>query len=256
VQARVSDDSGLVAEVAALVNDGTWHVVRLFPSTGDPTLFVPQAPIAVSQDPEVFVEATDGVNVSYSANKGSNFTSTSSPAPAAAPILLQAPVGPYGAGTTVNAFYSCPGSSSCVGTVPSGQPIDTTAGLHSFTVTAAYPDGSTSSIQRTYLVGDLVLKAGLTPGTATTGTIVFATASLANTANVARDVTLSATFAYNTSFVFNTPAITVRIPANKTYGGGFPFRVPKNMPRGTYVVVLRASDVTGAVTATATLTVQ
>jgi hypothetical protein len=85
---------------------------------------------------------------------------------------------------------------------------------------------------------------------------VFANASLTNTANVARDVTLSATFGFNTSFVFNTPSITVRVPANRTFGGGFPFRVPKGMPRGTYTVVLRASDVTGAVTATATLTVQ
>ena len=75
VTARVTDDSG-VAEAAALVNDGTgWQYVQLSKSAQDPTLWT-ASNISVAQDPEVFVEATDGVNVSYSANKGENFTST------------------------------------------------------------------------------------------------------------------------------------------------------------------------------------
>ena len=56
----------------------------------------------------MFVEATDGVNVSYSANKGENFTSTNSNTPpGGAQIFLKAPVGPYSQGQTVNATYQC-----------------------------------------------------------------------------------------------------------------------------------------------------
>jgi hypothetical protein len=74
VQARVTDQSGTVAEVAALVNDGSWHYVQLSRSA-DPAVWT--GTVGVARDPEVFVEATDGPNVAYSANKGSNFTSAS-----------------------------------------------------------------------------------------------------------------------------------------------------------------------------------
>jgi Mg-chelatase subunit ChlD len=74
VQARVTDQSGTVLEVAALVNDGSWQYVQLSRS-GDPSVWT--GTVAVARDPEVFVEATDGPNVGYSANKGSNFTSAS-----------------------------------------------------------------------------------------------------------------------------------------------------------------------------------
>ena len=107
VTARVTDDSG-VAEAAALVNDGTaWQYVQLAKSLQDPTLWT-ATNISVAHDPEVFVEATDGVNVSYSANKGENFTSTNSNSPpSGVQILLQAPVGPYAQGQPVNATYQC-----------------------------------------------------------------------------------------------------------------------------------------------------
>ena len=73
VQARVTDNSGNVAKVAALVHDSSgWQYLQL---TGSGALWT--GTIGVAQDPEVFVEATDGPNVAYSANKGSNFTSTS-----------------------------------------------------------------------------------------------------------------------------------------------------------------------------------
>jgi hypothetical protein len=74
VQARVTDQSGTVLEVAALVNDGSWQYVQLSRS-GDPSVWT--GTVGVTRDPEVFVEATDGPNVGYSANKGSNFTSAS-----------------------------------------------------------------------------------------------------------------------------------------------------------------------------------
>ena len=154
VTARVNDQSGLVAEVAALVNDTQWHYLQLTQSPQDPTLWSGTIPVSV--DPEVFVEATDGVNVSYSANKGLNFTSTNSNTPpSGVQILLQAPVGPYGQGQAVNATYSCGSAAAqCIGTVPNGSPIDTsTFGVHTFVVQALDADGNViGSLERTYLV--------------------------------------------------------------------------------------------------------
>jgi hypothetical protein len=154
VTARVTDDTG-VNQVAALVNDSTgWHYLQLNQSSLDPTLW--SATIAVSTQPEVFVEATDGVNVSYSANKGENFTSTNSNTPpSGVQILLQAPVGPYGQGQAVSATYQCGSAAAqCTGTVPNGSPIDTsTFGVHTFVVQAFDADGNViGSLERTYLV--------------------------------------------------------------------------------------------------------
>jgi hypothetical protein len=154
VTARVTDISGSVAEVAALVNDGAWHYLQLTQSTLDPTLWT--GTISVAQDPEVFVEATDGVNVSYSANKGLNFTSTNSNSPpSGVQILLKAPVGPYALGQTVNATYQCGSAAAeCIGTVPNGSPIDTSSfGVHTFVVQAFDADGNlVGSLERTYVV--------------------------------------------------------------------------------------------------------
>ena len=167
VTARVTDNSSPVAEVAALVNDGHWHYLQLSESTQDPTLWT--ATISVAEDPEVFVEATDGVNVSYSANKGENFTSANSAPPAGPQILISSPVGPYGAHANVIATYTCPGAVSCVGTVPSGSPIDTSPGQHTFLVTATDADGNVTTLQRTYAVGDLALSLSISPSTAHAG---------------------------------------------------------------------------------------
>ncbi len=153
VTARVTDNSSPVAEVAALVNDGHWHYLQLSQSSQDPTLWT--ATISVAEDPEVFVEAADGVNVSYSANKGENFTSANSAPPAGPQILISSPVGPYGAHANVIATYQCgSGAAQCIGTVPSGSPIDTSSiGLHTFVVTAYDADGNVvASLQRQYSI--------------------------------------------------------------------------------------------------------
>lgn len=158
VQARVADAGGTVAEVAALVNDGSWHYLQLAKSAADPTLWT--GSIAVLTDPEVFVEATDGVNVSYSANKGSNFTSANSAPPNGLQILLQAPTGPYALNQGVSATYQClVGGSAlpaaqCTGSTLNGQPIDTSSfGLHTFLVTATDASGSViGSLQREFVV--------------------------------------------------------------------------------------------------------
>jgi len=157
VQARIVDDTR-VADAAALVHTTSphWTTVPLTRSLADPTLYV-SAPIAMSTDPEVFVEATDGVGVSYSANKGLNFNSATAHLPAGPQILIQSPVGPYEAGQSVTASYQClpnPASvESCVGTVASGAAVDTaTPGLHTFLVTSKDTAGNVTSLLRTYSV--------------------------------------------------------------------------------------------------------
>ena len=79
-------------------------------------------------------------------------------APAIA-ITTPAAGGSYTLGSTVNADYSCSdevdgsGLASCIGTVPSGNAIDTAAiGPHSFTVNASDNAGNTSSLTHTYSV--------------------------------------------------------------------------------------------------------
>ncbi len=253
ISTRVSDSSSPVAEVAALVNDGHWHYLQLSQSSQDPTLWT--GTISVAEDPEVFVEATDGVNVSYSANKGENFTSTNSAPPAGPQILIASPVGPYAAHANVVATYTCPGAVSCVGTVPSGSPIDTSPGKHTFLVTATDADGNVTTLQRTYAVGDLALTLSISPSTVHAGAAVVAKASLTNTSSTTQSVTLNATFAFGTKFVVNTPPVTFSLAAGKTLAVTLPFVVLKNTPKGTYAVTLRASDASGPVAATATLTV-
>ena len=74
----------------------------------------------------------------------------------------------YTQGQTVTASYLCaegvdgPGISSCTGTVPNGQQIDTsTVGVHEFTVTATSIDGLHSTSTATYTV---VASPGGSPG--------------------------------------------------------------------------------------------
>jgi hypothetical protein len=154
VTARVTDDSG-VAEAAALVNDGSWHYLQLTQSPDDPTLWTGTIPVSV--DPEVFVEATDGVNVSYSANKGLNFTSTNSNSPPdGVQITILAPVGPYTLNDPVTPTFHCgPAAAQCVGTplTSSGQIDTSTPGLHTFVVQALDAQGNVlASLERQYAV--------------------------------------------------------------------------------------------------------
>ena len=65
----------------------------------------------------------------------------------------------YGRGQVVHASYNClegtggPGISSCVGTVPNGQAINTSrVGKHSFAVTASSKDGQTATSTLSYTV--------------------------------------------------------------------------------------------------------
>jgi hypothetical protein len=158
VRARATDETG-IADALALVHTNVthWLSVPLHRSTVDPTLYESDTIPSIAVDPEVAVEFTDGVNVSMSTNKGSNFTSASASATEGPRILLQAPLGPYAPNQPVTATYQClpnPGSvTDCTGSVPSGSPIDTSSfGDHTFIVTAKDADGKVSSLQRIYTV--------------------------------------------------------------------------------------------------------
>ena len=178
-----------------LVNDGMWHYVRLTQSS-DPTLWTGSIS-NLAENPEVFAEATDGTNVSYSANKGSNFTSVPADEQSPLVITLASPFGTYNQGATVSATFSCSAPAvQCTATldgnpIQSGAPINTsTLGQHTFVVTAADADGNVlSSLQRVYSV-----KAKPTISWSPPSSILFGTAlgpaQLNATANV------PGTFAY------------------------------------------------------------
>jgi hypothetical protein len=159
---------------------------------------------------------------------------------------------PYGGAPQFVCADAGSGVASCDAT-PS--PLDLSPGTHTFHVHAVDRVGNVADQDGTYTIGDLVLTITITPSSATAGTLVSVRASLANKATVARAVTLSATFAFGTSFAVTTPSITVKIPAGASYAATIPFRVPAKMPRGTYTVVLNAADVTGSVSARASLAV-
>ena len=61
----------------------------------------------------------------------------------------------FASGEVVSAAYSCAdaggaGLASCTGTVPDGQPLDTTPGVHTFTVTAIDNAGNTTTVTHSY----------------------------------------------------------------------------------------------------------
>ena len=61
----------------------------------------------------------------------------------------------FASGEAVSAAYACAdaggaGVASCTGTVPNGQPLDTTPGTHTFTVTAIDNAGNTTTVTHSY----------------------------------------------------------------------------------------------------------
>jgi outer membrane protein assembly factor BamB len=149
--------------------------------------------------------------------------------------------------------------------------IASDAGAHAFALTLKTPgsqsvtatDTSNTSITGSQTVTitpavDLDLRLSVNPSTATTGTTVTASASLTNNSAVARSVTLSATFRYVSAygtFTFSTSTVTVTLAAGQTLAQSFPFTVYQNTPRGNYTVTVTATDVSGTVSATASLVV-
>lgn len=61
----------------------------------------------------------------------------------------------FASGEVVNASYACTdlggaGMASCTGSVPNGQPLDTTPGMHAFTVTGVDTAGNTTTVTHSY----------------------------------------------------------------------------------------------------------
>jgi outer membrane protein assembly factor BamB len=145
------------------------------------------------------------------------------------------------------------------------------AGAHTFGVTLKTPgsqgvtatDTANSLITGSQTVTitpavDLDLRLSVNPSTATTGTTVTASASLTNNSAVTRSVTLQATLRYVSAygtFTFSTSTVTVTLAAGQTLAQSFPFTVDQNTPRGNYTVTVTATDVSGTVSATASLVV-
>ncbi|MDQ3163873.1 MAG: PxKF domain-containing protein, partial [Actinomycetota bacterium] len=142
-----------VKRVAALYNDTTsWRFTELG-RIGTSNRW--QATVSAQQQVEVAAMAQDTAgNVGYSTNKGFNFisvTDTTGPE-----ILLESPAAgaAYQLGQQVLASYACSdvaGVESCIGTVPSGQPINTsTIGEHIFVVTGRDAAGRETRLERRY----------------------------------------------------------------------------------------------------------
>jgi hypothetical protein len=133
----------------------------------------------------------------------------------------------------------------------------TVAGAH--TVTGK--DGTATGTATLNVISavDLRLAISITPSTATTGTVVTATASLSNTAAVSRAVTLMSAFSYvsSTGQIVTVTGVTttITLAAGQTVTRSFTLKIPSYLPRGTYTFTATASDVTGSVTSTATFKV-
>jgi hypothetical protein len=104
-------------------------------------------------------------------------------APPTAAIATPAENASYALGEVVDASYSCqagvgggvlePGAAGCAGTVPDGQPIDTSAlGPHSFSVTATDTDGQTSTVVTDYTVTSAATTLGISPSPVAFGNVV------------------------------------------------------------------------------------
>ncbi len=104
-------------------------------------------------------------------------------APPTAAITTPAENASYALGEVVDASYSCqaglgggvlkPGAGGCAGTVPDGQPIDTSAlGPHSFAVTATDTDGQASTVVTDYTVTSAASTLGISPSPVAFGDVV------------------------------------------------------------------------------------
>jgi hypothetical protein len=154
---RATDDSGTIAKVAVLYNDGVhnFKYLELAHTSGD--LWEADIPSGLSGPPELIAEARDDAgNVGMSANKAVNFTAiTDSSAPS---ITIENPLanGVFTLGQQVQARYFCSdagGVKTCTGPAANGGLIDTsTVGSHDFTVTATDFTNHTTSSTVTYFV--------------------------------------------------------------------------------------------------------
>jgi len=135
-------------------------------------------------------------------------------------------------------------------------------GTTTVTCTASSADDSPATASATFTITavvDLDVAASVTPSTATTGTLVKGTISLANDAAVSRTVTVVAKVDYVSPngqiHTFTSSKVTIKLSAGQTVSRSNTFKVTRDLPRGTYTFVVTASDVTGSTSSSATFTV-
>jgi hypothetical protein len=135
-------------------------------------------------------------------------------------------------------------------------------GTTTVTCTASSSDDSPAAVSATFTVTvlvDLRVAVSVTPSSATTGTAVTGSITLTNNAITSRKVTLLDSFTFvspsgQTSTIASSTE-TVTLTAGQTLARSLTFKVSKQMARGTYSFTVKASDVTGSVTTTATFKV-
>jgi hypothetical protein len=135
------------------------------------------------------------------------------------------------------------------------------AGTTPVTCSASSADDSPATVSATFPVtvyADLNLAVSVNPSTATAGTLVTGSVSLTNLGSVGRTVSVILTFTFDgpngATTVSSTKAI-VKLSAGQTATRTGTFRVSKSSARGTYEFSATASDVTGTVNSSATITV-
>jgi len=204
-------------------------------------------PSTVSASFTVTVNDTDLGLSGLPANISAMATSSSG-----AVVTYQAPIAVDEAGDSPAATVSCTPASGAT------FPVGTTT----VTCTATSADDTPSVVTGhfTITVGvDLQLLLSITPQTATTGTVVTASASLTNNASVARQVTVRGTFIFvspnGQTRQFSSVSQTIALAPGQTIARTFAFKVPRDAPRGTYSFTATATDVTGSISSAAAFTV-
>jgi galactose oxidase-like protein/HYR domain-containing protein len=135
-------------------------------------------------------------------------------------------------------------------------------GTITVTCTATSSDDSPPAVSAKFTVTvlvDLRLALSVTPSTAKTGTVVTGSISLTNNGSVSRAVTAVAKFNFVSSTgqttTLKTSKVTITLAARQTVTRSFTFKISSEFARGTYVFSVTASDVTGAVSSSASFKV-
>jgi hypothetical protein len=135
-------------------------------------------------------------------------------------------------------------------------------GTTTVTCTATSSDDNPPTVSATFTVTvlvDLRLTVSVSPIAATTGQVVTGSLSLVNSASVSRAVTAVAKFKFvsgtGQTTTFKTSKFTITLAAGQTFARSITFKVSSQFPRGTYLFSVTASDVTGAVSSSATFKV-
>lgn len=175
-------------------------------------------------------------------------------------------------------FYAVGGRSSgtIVGTVEAYDPLTNTWGTAAsmplptgsggsdvigntlYTVAGIAPDNAVTATVEAFTPTDLNLTLSVNPSSATAGTPVTVSASITNNSTSSQSVTLQTSFTFvglGGSFTFSGQPVTFTLAGGQTIARSTTFFVSYSMPKGAYTVTGTATDASGSVSSTATLTV-